>query len=92
VATNSENEIPFIGCKDELRQYQIDDHQLIKQYPFNCSIFSQITIVGNKHVFVDLQDGSLHQICIDSQAVFKDNGNIHDEPIDSIIVIRDNKY
>jgi WD40 repeat protein len=51
-----------------------------------------VTTFDGKHAFVGLFDGTLYQICIDSQKVIKNYGKIHDTAINSMAVSRDNKF
>jgi hypothetical protein len=55
-----------------LKQYRVDDHELVKAYPFNTCVDSVIKTLDSKLAYVHLAMGSLHQICIDSQTVIKD--------------------
>lgn len=51
-----------------------------------------VTTFDNKHIFVGLNGGSLHQICIDSHRVIKDYGNVHTHDISTMAVTRDNNF
>jgi hypothetical protein len=92
VATFSLNKYLFTKVDQELLQYRIDDPEPVKKYKFNVYILSAITTFDDRHVFVGLQGGFLHQICIESQIVTKHYGQIHDESIDSMAVTRDNIF
>jgi hypothetical protein len=60
--------------------------------PLVTHIQSVITTFDRKHAFAGLTDGSLHQICIDSQKVIKNYGKVHETWIISIAVSRDNSF
>ena len=91
MATTSE--YVFLGCAQQLKQCRIDDHELVKSYPFQKDIISVITTFDSRHAFVGLTDGSLHQICIDSQTVIKDYGvNDGGDFVISMAVTRDNNF
>jgi hypothetical protein len=70
----------------------VDDHELIKDYVFSEHISSLVTTLDSKHAFVGLSDGSLQQICIDSQVVIKEYGEFSLDPINSMAVTRDNNF
>jgi WD40 repeat protein len=89
--TSDSQYIFVIGMKS-LKQYRVDDHKLVKEYPLKRGTRSVITTFDGKHAFVGLFDGSLHQICIDSQKVIKNYGKIQDTAINSMAVSRDNKF
>jgi hypothetical protein len=61
-------------------------------YPLGTRIQSVITTFDRKHAFAGLVDGSLRQICIDSQKVIKNYGKVHETCIISIAVSRDNSF
>jgi hypothetical protein len=70
----------------------VGNHQLVKKYTFNGSISALVTTFDNNYVFVSISDGSLQQICIDSQRIIKDFGGIGGIKINSMAVTRDNKF
>jgi WD40 repeat protein len=92
MATTCDNKYLFLKCGKQLRQYQIDGYEIVKEYQFNKWIKSMVTTFDNKRIFVGLNGGSLHQICIDSQRVIKDYGNVHTHDITSMAVTRDNNF
>lgn len=67
-----------------MKQYRVNDHQLVKEYPFNEAISSVITTFDSKHAFAAKEDGFLHQISIDRKQVIKNYGEIHTDHINSM--------
>jgi len=51
-----------------------------------------VATFDNKHVFVGLHYGFLHQICLESQTVIKDYGQIHEAHISTMVVTRNNIF
>jgi WD40 repeat protein len=92
IATTLDSQYTFVGCKKNLKQYRVDDHELLKEYPLNYDIGSVVTTFDGKHAFVGLLDGFLQQICLDSKKVIKKYGKIHERGIHSMAVSRDNSF
>jgi hypothetical protein len=82
----------FVDCGQELKQYRVDDHELVKAYLFDSRVYSVITSFDSKHSFAGLEDGSLKQICIDSQTVIKDYGKINNMAITTMALTRYTKF
>lgn len=92
-AMDSNNQYVFIGCIEKLKQYRTDDHELVKEYLFVEDVFSVVTTFDGKYAFAGISDGSVHQICVDSQTVIKDYGQIHHNfSICTMALPRDNNF
>lgn len=65
---------------------------MVKQYEFDDLIILVITTPDNKYAFVGHVGSSLRQICIDSQTVVKDYGEIHADIIRSMAVTKDSNF
>ena len=89
---SSDGKYLFYSCGPHLRQYQVSNHQLVKEYKFKSVISALATTFDNKFVFVSIKPRSLQQICIDSQRIIKDFGDINAFQVNSIAVTRDNKF
>jgi WD40 repeat protein len=92
MATTSDSQYLFVSCQKNLKQFRVADYELVKEYTFKSRIGSVVTTFDRKHAFVGISNGSLHQICIDSQKVIKNYGKIHSDPIISMAVSRDNNF
>ena len=77
---------------DNLKQFRIIDHQLIKTYNVLSFITSIIITFNDKDLFVGNDDGYLKQICVEKREVIKEYGRIHTSWINSMAVTRDNNY
>jgi len=91
ITTSPDNVYLFVACHLILKQYRINDHELVKKYSFDELITSVVTTFDNKYVFVGMYE-NLHQICIESQKVIKDYGAVHYHKIHLMVVTRDNKF
>jgi hypothetical protein len=92
MAATFDSKYLFVGSCQDLIQYRIDDHELVKEYPLEALIFSVVTTYDNRHVFAGQESGSVHQICIETQKVIKCYPGIDDTTIYSMTVTRDSEW
>ena len=90
--TTFDGEYLFVACFCALVQFRIDNYELVKTYRFGKDLQTVTATRDCKYVFVGFFDGSLNQICVESQTVTKDYGKIHVDRIMRLQVTRDNKY
>jgi hypothetical protein len=90
--TTSDGKYLFVACFSALAQFRIDTHELVKTYRFGKDPQTVTTSWDSKYAFVGHVDGSLTQICVESQTVTKDYGKIHSDRILRLAVTRDNNF
>jgi hypothetical protein len=102
IVTTPDNQYVFTGSGAWLQQYSIDAQEFInpKKTNFDQTITSIVTTFDSKYVFIGLQNGALHQLCVDSQESVYSYGCMGtptvwgsgDKSIGSMAVTKDNSY
>jgi hypothetical protein len=97
MAITSDSRYMFLGIQGKLEQYRIADHthtsyKLINNVQSDFNICSVVTTFDCKHAFVGQENGSLTQICIESQIIIIQYQNAHKIAVKSMAVTKDNRF
>jgi WD40 repeat protein len=90
LTTTPDDKYLFVIQAEELQQYRIEDHVLLRAYQRDRCIESVATTHDNKHVFAGTWYGQILQICVDSQKFIYEYQNFHNA-ITTMALTRDNK-
>lgn len=91
-STTSDGKYLFVTCFSALAQFRIDTHELVITYRFGKDLQTVTTSWDSMYAFVGHVDGSLSQICGESQTVTKDYGKIYSDRILRLAVTRNNSF
>jgi hypothetical protein len=97
LVTSLDNKYVFANPENSVLQYRIDTGELVKKYGFDTKAWEMVLTCDSKYMFCHNGNspgpGNLHQICLKTQKVIKNYGQItRMSDITRMAFSRDNEF